>query len=50
MSPYTILSITSDSGLTMVWLGFILLTGGVFWLFWVKPIWAYFTKRRDNGD
>ncbi len=50
LSPYTVLSVTSDSGLTMVWLGFILLTGGVFWLFWFKPIWVYFTKRRDDGD
>ena len=47
---YTVLSVTSDSGLSLVYIGFALLAGGMFWMFWVKPIWVYFIKRRDNGD
>ena len=50
LSPYTILSVSSDSGLSLVYTGFVLLIAGTFWLFWFKPAWVYFTKRRDNGD
>ncbi len=47
---YTILSVSSDSGLALVYIGFALMAGGMFWLFWFKPAWVYSTKRRDNGD
>lgn len=34
---YTVLSVTSDSGLYAVYLGFGLLLVGVFWVFWARP-------------
>ncbi|GAG57338.1 unnamed protein product, partial [marine sediment metagenome] len=47
---YTALAVSSDSGLSLVYIGFALMVGGMFWLFWFKPILSYFTTRRDNGD
>ena len=47
---YTILAVASDSGLTAVYIGFALTGLGVFWLFWGKPVLAYLTKRRNNGN
>ncbi len=47
---YSVLSVSSDSGLALVYIGFALMVGGMFWLFWFKSIWVYFTKRRDNGN
>jgi len=46
---FTDLRVTSDSGLTFVYMGFFLLCAGTFWLFWVQPAWAYFRKPRDHG-
>lgn len=41
---YTVLSVASDSGLWMVWLGMALVTAGTFWFFWVQPAIAYFRR------
>ncbi|UCF44391.1 MAG: cytochrome c biogenesis protein ResB [Planctomycetota bacterium] len=35
---YTILMVTSDTGLKMVYLGYLMLCVGVFWQFWLRPI------------
>ena len=47
---YTVLSVTSDSGLSLVYAGFVLICAGVFWLFWFQPALAYLTRRRGNDD
>ena len=47
---YTILFVKSDTGLWSVYAGFFLLCAGVFWLFWIKPVWAYLIRRRDHGS
>ncbi len=49
-TPYTVLSVTSDSGLPAVLAGFILLMGGAVWHCWARPAWAFFTRRRGDGD
>ncbi len=46
---YTVLSVSSDSGLALVYIGFALTVGGMFWLFWFKPIWVYLSKWRSNA-
>ncbi len=46
---YTILSVTSDSGLWVVYAGFFLLCAGVFWRLWLRPVAAYLTKGKRNG-
>ncbi len=46
---YTGLSVTSDSGLILVYIGFALMVGGMFWLFWVKPTWGYLRKWRSDA-
>ena len=43
---YTILSITSDSGLYIVYTGYIMLCGAVFWHFWLRHI----PKLKKNKD
>jgi|TARA_Y100000031_G_scaffold150211_1_gene189202 hypothetical protein len=43
---YTILSVASDSGLNLVYTGYLMLSLGVVWLFWLRPI----LKRQNNGD
>ena len=48
-SRYTILLVVSDSGLIAVYTGFALLVGGMFWLFWGRPIWGYLNSRRANA-
>lgn len=40
---YTVLSVVSDTGLGLVYVGYIMLVIGVFWHFWLRHI---FTKRR----
>ena len=35
---YTVLMVTSDTGLTLVWAGFLMLNIGVFWHFWLGPL------------
>ena len=48
---YTVLSVSSDSGLTLVYAGFAALLAGVFWLFWVAPVVKYFfSKAKGNGN
>ena len=47
---YTQLSVASDSGLMLIYLGFIGLGGGAFWWMWLQPVWAYVTRRGRGGD
>lgn len=47
---FTVLSVRSDAGLALVWLGFALLCIGVAWLFWVRPARAYFKGGATGGD
>lgn len=47
---YTILSVKSDSGLSMVYIGFIALCAGMFWLCWISPAIRYFKKERKGGN
>ena len=37
---YTVLGVTSDKGLGIVFLGYILLCAGVFWHFWLRHIFG----------
>jgi hypothetical protein len=37
-SQYTILMVVSDTGLNLVYAGYLMLCGGVFWHFWAMPI------------
>lgn len=46
---YTILTVYSDSGLNLVYAGFLCMSFGILWHFWLRHIGAYF-KRRVNGD
>jgi hypothetical protein len=39
-TPCTVLLVSSDSGLALVYAGFILLCAGAFWWAWVGPAWA----------
>jgi hypothetical protein len=48
-TPYTVLSVTSDSGLLAVFAGFILLMAGAAWHCWVRPAWVFVTGRRAHG-
>ncbi|MBN1817551.1 MAG: cytochrome c biogenesis protein ResB [Sedimentisphaerales bacterium] len=43
---YTILSVTSDSGLWFVWIGYILLACGLIWHQWIVPAQRHFSQRR----
>jgi hypothetical protein len=47
---YTVLSISSDSGLEVAWAGFILLGGGAFWQMWVRPAVRALRRQNANGD
>jgi cytochrome c biogenesis protein ResB len=44
---YTVLSVVSDTGLGLVYVGYMMLVTGVFWHFWLRHI---FTKRNSNGN
>ena len=46
---YTILAVYSDSGLNLVYAGYLMLSSAVLWHFWFRHIGGYF-KRRVNGD
>jgi len=46
---YTILLVKSDSGLRLVYGGFLLLGAGVFWWCWARPALSRLGKRRSNG-
>ena len=45
---FTVLSVRSDAGLDLVWLGFAMLCFGVFWLFYGRPLVAWARSRRAN--
>jgi len=45
---YTILSVTSDSGLYMVYSGYWLLGIGIFWQFWFRHITKFFKSEKTN--
>ena len=45
---YTVLSITSDSGLYVVYSGYWLLSLGVLWQFWLRPVVRYIKSKKDN--
>lgn len=44
---YIVLSVVSDTGLNLVYAGYLALGIGVFWHFWVRHI---FTKQNSNGN
>ena len=35
---YTVLMVVSDAGLEFIWAGFLMLTIGTFWHFWLRPV------------
>ncbi|NIA22291.1 MAG: hypothetical protein GWP05_10095 [Anaerolineaceae bacterium] len=47
---YTVLSVSSDSGLLTVYAGFILLVAGAFWQYWIVSAWSYVAGRRAHGS
>ena len=47
---YTVLSVTSDTGLNLVFLGFALTCLGTFWLFWGQPTVKALYKRWGYGS
>ncbi len=44
---YTILSVVSDSGLNLVYLGFVLVGVGSVFHFWLRPVWQRIGEKRD---
>ncbi len=44
---YTILMVISDTGITIVYAGYLMLCVGVFWHFWIKHL---FTVKKTNGN
>ncbi|OHB56252.1 MAG: hypothetical protein A2173_08565 [Planctomycetes bacterium RBG_13_44_8b] len=44
---YTILTVTSDTGLGIIYVGYLMLCVGVFWHFWIKHL---FTAKKTNGN
>ena len=46
---YTVLTVHSDSGLNVVYAGYLMLTLGVLWQFWLRHIGGYF-RRCVNGN
>ncbi len=42
---YVMLVAASDSGWLAVWVGFLCMTGGVVWLFWLAPLWRAARRR-----
>lgn len=47
---YSLLQVVSDSGVSVVFLGYGLLCLGVFWHCWFRHIAAFFHQRRANAD
>ncbi len=47
---YTVLSVRSDSGLRLVYVGFAHLCIGMFWIFWIRPGWSYLRRGRKSGN
>ena len=48
--PCTILLVVSDSGLPLVYAGFVLLCGGLVWGMWIRPAADYLRGRRKDGN
>ena len=46
---YTILTVYSDSGLNLVYAGYLMLCSGALWHFWFRHFLKFF-KRSQNGD
>jgi signal transduction histidine kinase len=44
---YTILMVASDTGITIVYAGFLMLCAGVFWHFWLKHIFTTIKTKRE---
>ena len=44
---YTILSVTSDTGLTCVYAGYVMLCVGVFWHFWLRHLFSAKKKKTE---
>ena len=47
---YTVLAVTSDSGLGLVYAGMALACAGAFWIFWIQPAIAYFRRSRPPSQ
>ncbi len=47
---YTVLLVTSDSGLWAVWIGFVLLVAATFWRFWGEAVIGYVTQRPSLAE
>ena len=47
---YTVLSVTSDTGLRLVYSGYVLLCGGVIWHLWLREILAKRKRQRTERD
>ena len=47
---YTSLSVTSDTGLSVVYAGYIALCLGVFWQCWIRHIVTFFAARSNDGN
>ena len=47
---YTVLSVVSDTGLYLVYAGYILLLAGVFWHFWLRHGYNTLCRRTKNGN
>jgi len=47
---YTVLSVTSDTGLRLVYAGYVLLCGGVIWHLWLREILAKRKRQRTERD
>jgi hypothetical protein len=46
---YTILLVSSDTGLSLVYLGYLMLALGVFWHFWIKPVFTHLKSKSAYG-
>jgi len=46
---FTILSVVSDTGLPLVYGGFVVMTAAAFWRCWGQPAWRYLRRRSDHG-
>lgn len=47
---FTILGVVSDTGLNLVYAGFILVVLGAFWRCWISPALGYLRQRGEHGD
>jgi hypothetical protein len=47
---YTVLMVVSDTGLNLVYAGYLMLCIGALWHFWLKHLYSAVTLRHVNGD